>query len=356
MAQSLPVMVFAALYVYGKAVAYAFMLLPYFVLSQLRNPTRCLCEPKKRETPPKCLDEVGQHGYLTVKGLKFHYVERGDRSKKLMLFVHGFPEFWYSWRLQMKEFSKDYWTVAIDMRGYGDSDKPPNVSDYKFENMVDDIKEIVRALDKDKFILVAHDWGALISWVFVDQYPEMVDKYIMMNGSHPKVHAMMMKNKEQASKSWYVYLFQLPFIPELWVKWNDFILFKNMFITRGKNNPDITEQDIEAFKYTFSRPGALSPPINYYRAAIRRRITDGSGPKDAKKSENTVKKERPQGLYIFGAKDIAIIIDGVAKHKEFFEPLQTVIIDEGSHFVQQDEPKAVNAAMHSFLNSTASKL
>ncbi|KAE8741193.1 Epoxide hydrolase 4 [Frankliniella occidentalis] len=350
MAQSLPLMVLTALYIYGKALLYACMVVPHLLLAQLRKPTKCLFWPRRRTTPPKCLDQVGQHGYVTVKGLKFHYVEKGDRSRPLMLFVHGFPEFWYSWRFQMNEFSKDYWTVAIDMRGYGDSAKPSNVSDYKLENMVDDIKEIVKALNKEKFILVAHDWGAVISWIFVDQHPEMVDKYIMMNGPHPKVHAIMMNRKEQASKSWYVFFFQLPFLPELWASWNDFGMFQRIFFTPGKNNPLMTEEDIEAFKYTFSQKGALTPPINYYRAALRRRISEGFGPKPKNPSQKV--KERPQGLYIFGAKDIAIDIDGVAKHKSFFEPLQTVIIDDGNHFIQQDEPKAVNDAMRSFLKQS----
>lgn len=216
--------------------------------------------------------------------------------------------------------------------------------------MVDDIKEIVKALNKEKFILVAHDWGAVISWIFVDQHPEMVDKYIMMNGPHPKVHAIMMNRKEQASKSWYVFFFQLPFLPELWASWNDFGMFQRIFFTPGKNNPLMTEEDIEAFKYTFSQQGALTPPINYYRAALRRRICEGFGPKPKNPSQKV--KERPQGLYIFGAKDIAIDIDGVAKHKSFFEPLQTVIIDDGNHFIQQDEPKAVNDAMRSFLKQS----
>ena len=75
-----------------------------------------------------------------------HYVEKGDKSKPLMLFVHGFPEFWYSWRYQLKEFSKDYWTVAIDQRGYGDSEKLGKMSDYHLDNMVEDIRQLVKHL------------------------------------------------------------------------------------------------------------------------------------------------------------------------------------------------------------------
>ena len=77
-----------------------------------------------------------------------HYVEKGDKSKPLMVFVHGFPEFWYSWRYQIKEFSKDYWTITIDQRGYGDSEKPANISAYNVDNMVEDIRQLVKAMGK----------------------------------------------------------------------------------------------------------------------------------------------------------------------------------------------------------------
>jgi len=346
---SIPLAVITATYVYGKAVYYGCCVAAQLAYQQLLSPTKCLWKPKIRNTPPKCLTakEAGQHGYVTVKGLKFHYVEKGDRSKPLMLMVHGFPEFWYSWRHQMKEFSKDYWTVAIDMRGYGDSDKPSGASNYAADLLVDDIKGIVTELGRKTFILVAHDWGSVVSWIFVDKYPEMLEKYILMNGAHPKVFQMMMKDGNQSSKSWYVYFFQLPFLPEVFTQWNDFVMMDRVFLAPKKSNPHFTEDDIEAFKYTFSQPGAITPPINYYRAALRRRIANPKSQKSQLKKES--KEERPPGLYIFGAKDIALDIKGVPLHKELFENLDTIIVPEGNHFVQQDEPKAVNDAMRSFL-------
>ncbi|KAJ1521111.1 hypothetical protein ONE63_002813 [Megalurothrips usitatus] len=344
MASSFPVVVLTAAYIYGRALLLGCMVLPMLVYRLLRAP-----KAKSWDAPPKCLrdEELGQHGYVTVKGLKFHYVEKGDRSKPLMLFVHGFPEFWYSWRHQMKEFSKDYWTVAIDMRGYGDSSKPAKVSDYKVELLVDDIKGIVDELGKKTFILVAHDWGAVISWVFVDKYPEMVEKYVMMNGPHPKVYAYLMANsKSQSRKSWYIFLFQLPFLPELFVKTDNFSMFDRIFINPKKRQAWVTDDDIEAFKYTFSQPGAISPPINYYRAAMRRRVFEGF---EERKTAKPKTGARPPGLYLFGVEDVAIDIANVEKHKDFFQPIETVLIPEGNHFVQQDKPQAVNDAMRSFL-------
>lgn len=340
----------ACLYIYGKAFAYACMTVGVMVYKQLTAP-RWLFGYRRRLSPPKCLQDpdLGQHGYVTVKGLKFHYVEKGDRSKPLMLFVHGFPDFWYSWRHQMKEFSSDYWTVSVDMRGYGDSAKPPNVLDYCVPMLVDDVKGIVTELGRDKFTLVGHDWGAIVSWAFLETYPEMIDKYIVMNGPNAKVFMQLSKSStsNQSSKSWYMYLFQVPYLAELYVSFADLALFKIILLGHKKSSPFVSSEDIEAYKYTFSQPGSLTPPLNYYRAFFRSVILKGLNRKNRReKTENVL---RPRGLYIFGAKDVAIDIKCVDLLKEQVERLDTLIIDEGNHFVQQDEPIAVNKAMRNFL-------
>ncbi|KAJ8868523.1 hypothetical protein PR048_030051 [Dryococelus australis] len=98
-----------------------------------------------------------------------------------MLFLHGFPEFWYSWRYQIKEFSRDYWTVAIDMRGYGDSDKPSGFQNYELKLLTDDVVKVIKALGREKCILVSHDWGGIVGWNMSEFHPNMIEKYIVMN-------------------------------------------------------------------------------------------------------------------------------------------------------------------------------
>jgi pimeloyl-ACP methyl ester carboxylesterase len=123
-----------------------------------------------------------------------------------MLLLHGFPEFWFSWRYQLKEFSKGYHVVAVDMRGYGDTDKPPNKTDYHMELLVQDIAELIPALGYSSCILGAHDWGGGVAWSVTMKYPELVDRLIIMNCPHPKVFGKYARgNFRQLFKSWVLY-------------------------------------------------------------------------------------------------------------------------------------------------------
>lgn len=250
----------------------------------------------------------------------------------------------------MKEFSKDYWTVAIDLRGYAGSAKPDNVFDYALPLLVDDVKGIVTELGRTKFILVGHDWGGVLSWAFLERYPEMIEKYVIMNAPESKVFMQLLKSKtsEQSSKSWYVYFFQLPYLPELYVSFDDFRMFG--ILLRGPNgsNPYVTAEDIEAYKYTFSQPGCITSPISYYRAFLRTVILKGLQRPDMMGAP-TENVERPKGLFIFGAKDIAIDAKCVSMVKEQVENLETLLIDEANHFVHVEVPIAVNKAMRTFL-------
>ncbi|XP_027882615.1 epoxide hydrolase 4 isoform X1 [Xiphophorus couchianus] len=144
-----------------------------------------------RETPPACLNDtsLGTHCYVRIKesGLRFHYVAAGERGKPLMLFLHGFPEFWFSWRYQLREFKSEFRVVAVDMRGYGESDLPLSTENYQLDHLVTDVKDIVEYLGYNRCCLVGHDWGGSIAWLFAIHYPEMVTKLIVLNCPHPSV-------------------------------------------------------------------------------------------------------------------------------------------------------------------------
>ncbi|XP_046395000.1 epoxide hydrolase 4-like [Ischnura elegans] len=331
-------------FVYSLAFFYGSLVAVYMFFSWLRHPTRNIFKVKERPTPPECLNDasLGEHHYVQLKNVKLHYVEKGDRKKPLMLFVHGFPEFWYSWRHQMKEFSKDYWTVAIDMRGYGDSEKPKNVADYSKTNLVDDLKDLIIALGKEKCILVAHDWGGVVAWSFLMKYPEMTEKYIIMNGPMSLAYRdAVLNDKKQLFLSWYIYFYQLPYLPELWAKSNDMRMFK--ILRAGNKSSKVTNEDIEAYKYTFGKPGAFTGPINYYRANFVGMVN--------KDSPRQTRKITVPGLVVWGSKDFFLDIRIVEYTKKYAENLEVEVIEGGNHFVQQDEPEKTNAAMRKYLAS-----
>jgi len=187
-----------------------------------------------------------------------------------MLFIHGFPEFWYSWRHQIREFSEDFFVVAIDLRGYGESDKPIGIHNYAIDNMVEDVKQLLEALDKKQVILVGHDWGGFIAWNFAAKYPNLVQKLVVLNSPHPLVfRKVLRKSWKQYFTSFYMFFFNLPLLPELLFLSNDLRIFDDIF-SSADGHPICTAEDIEAYKYVFCKPQALTGPLNYYRALVRK--------------------------------------------------------------------------------------
>lgn len=299
---------------------------------------------KERTNPPACLSDpsFGTHDYIRVNGIKLHYVEKGDKKKPLMLFIHGFPEFWYSWRFQLREFSNDYWCVAVDMRGYGDSDKPEGISSYEIDKLSEDIRCVIEALGREKCYLICHDWGAVIGWNFVQNNMHMVEKYVMMGAPSAQAWRQVILSSEfwdQFKKSWYIFYFQMPRLPEFTISLNDFAVFKT--VGSNKKSDTYTDEDMEAYKYTFSRPGALTPPINYYRANISL----------YKKTNSAIPTTFAPGLYLLGEDDLYISKATGAALQKFFKNLQYEVVPGTNHFLQQDAPEKTNAIIRKFLKS-----
>ncbi|KAH9496202.1 Epoxide hydrolase 1 [Bulinus truncatus] len=300
---------------------------------------------KKRERP-KCLDDpqFGIHGFINCKeNIQIHYVMSGPDDKPLMLFVHGFPEFWYSWRHQLLEFQKDYRVVAIDQRGYSESSKPSGLHNYTMEKLMSDLSQVIQGLGYAKCTLVAHDWGGVVAWAFAKKYPEMVEKLIIMNG--PPVgpfQSIIQSNKEQYRKSWYIFFFQLPWLPEFMLKTDDLSIFNHMIPKKMKSMDDSSapteDQNVEAYKFTFSQPGALTPPINYYRALLQ---LNSAIVHDLDYAMPT--------LLIWGEKDSALDIAIPSKIEELAPQIKVTRIPGANHWVQNDAPDEVNCTLREWL-------
>jgi len=228
------------------------------------------------------------------------------------------------------------------MRGYGDSDKPENVSSYEVEKLTEDIKAVIEGLGREKCILICHDWGAVIGWNFVQNHMNMVEKYVMMGAPSAAAWRKVVMSSEgldQFKKSWYIFYFQMPRLPEFTISLNDFVVFKA--IGSGRISETFTEEDLEAYKYTFSRPGALTGPVNYYRA----NLSAFKVPKSSKP------KKCAPGLYILGENDLYISKKTGPMLQKQFENLQYEVVKGSNHFVQQDTPQKTNALLRKFLKS-----
>jgi len=284
------------------------------------------------------LEGTWQHEYIISNGLKLHYVTQGEGP--LMLMLHGFPEFWYSWRHQIPEFAKDYKVVALDLRGYNDSDKPKAQSAYVMAELIEDIEGVIKGLGYDKCILVGHDWGGAIAWNFAYAHPEMVERLIVLNMPHPAKFAEGLRTPQQLLKSSYMFLFQLPVLPEMLLQAGDYQAIENGFKGMAVNKSAFTPEDIEAYKDAAAKRGALTAALNYYRNMLQQGMTN----------TNWGVLNVPT-LMIWGEKDTALGRELSYGTATYVNPFQVRYIPDASHWVQQEKPELVNEYMREFLNS-----
>nr|XP_019556973.2 epoxide hydrolase 4-like [Aedes albopictus] len=315
----------------------------YAVLFVLRTAVEFVVDPNRywstrtRILSPAVLDgpSFGRHKYAEVNGVKLHYVENGNPDKPLVLFLHGFPEFWFSWRHQMKEFSQDYRVVALDMRGYGRSSAPIDRSAYQLDLLVEDVRSFVTMLGYEKVTLVGHDWGAIVGFQFVQKHMDMIDRYIMMGAPSLDVTRRLLATSwRQFRMSWYAFFFLMPWLPEFYIKKRDFRYIEDNM------GGFLTSLDLEVYKYTFSKPGSLTRAIDYYRenfSFLR---------KEAKLPE--IDRYSP-GLYLMAENDKFITMQSGQLLMKAMPRLRCRVVPGSGHHMQQDQPVLVNKMIRDFL-------
>ena len=282
-----------------------------------------------------------KEGFIRTNHLQLHYVTAGEGS--LMIMLHGFPEFWYSWRYQIPEFAPDYKVVCPDLRGYNDSDKPRQISAYGMTELVEDVKGIIEGFGDQSCVLVGHDWGGAIAWHFAYTYPQMLEKLIILNLPHPAELSKGLKTRQQLLKSWYIFFFQLPFLPEWFLSWDNYRAIDAAFRGMAVDQTAFTPQDIDAFKKAAAKRGALTAMVNYYRCAFRDLLQLG---------------DREWGvldvptLMIWGEQDAALGKELTYNTGKYVKNLQLHYLPNCSHWVQQEQPKLVNRYMREFLQDT----
>jgi pimeloyl-ACP methyl ester carboxylesterase len=213
-----------------------------------------------------------------------------EKASKLVVLLHGFPECASTWNaVGSKLADAGYRVVAPDLRGYGGSDRPKDVDDYGVEHLSADVAGLVRALGAERAHVVGHDWGAMVAWWTAMLHPEIVEKLAVLNGPHPVGYQQALRTWAQFRRSWYVFFFQLPLLPELFISARDFLMVRRTFATDGVAAEEVTPC-VDAL-----RPdGAVSAAVAYYRASIRKSLT-GAEPKPRKVEHPT--------LVVWGEKD-----------------------------------------------------
>jgi epoxide hydrolase 4 len=284
------------------------------------------------------LEGSWKHDFITTNGIKLHYVTQGEG--KLMLMLHGFPEFWYSWRHQIPEFAKDYKVVALDLRGYNESDKPQQLEAYNIQELRQDVAGVITGLGYENCILVGHDWGGAIAWNFAYYYPQMVEKLIVLNIPHPAKLVEGLRMPQQLLKSWYIFFFQLPFLPEWLIQSNDYQLIAEGLQRMAIDKSTFSLADLEAYKDAAAKRGALTAMVNYYRNIFQGLLQDSLKQKEL---------EIPT-LMIWGENDAALSKELTYETAKYVKNLTIKYIPNCSHWVQQEQPQLVNQYIREFLS------
>lgn len=296
--------------------------------------------------PPSCTVD---HRFAQVNGVTLHYVEacpaaakNGDNtSGALCLLLHGFPEFWYSWRHQIPALAAaGFHTIAPDLRGYNLSDKPRGVSAYRLEALVGDVLGLMHHAGRERAAVVGHDWGGVLAWHLAMRHPRAVEKLIILNAPHPAAYRRELRSWRQLLKSWYILFFQVPGLPELVLSAGDFDWLERILRRQPVNPEAFTTEDVRRYKQALARPGALTAALHYYRALRH----------PAQRAFQEAAAINVPTLILWGERD-AYLSPRLTEGLDAWVPdLRVVRFADVSHWIQNEAPERVNRLMIDFLN------
>jgi pimeloyl-ACP methyl ester carboxylesterase len=253
--------------------------------------------------------------------------------------LHGFPEFWWSWRHQIPALAQaGFRVVAPDLRGYNLSDKPADVASYTIDKLTGDVEGLIRALGQKKAHIVGHDWGGGVAWSFAMGHAAMVDRLAVLNCPHPAQMMRGLRTLQQLRKSWYMFFFQLPGIPERFVSANDYEYLRKALRSATPNEADV-QHYIEAAR----RADRLHGGINYYRAMMRGFAT-GSMP--------TFQPIDAKTMVIWGEKDAFLGKELADPGSKWVPGVRMEWLPRATHWVQIDAPDRVNSLLVDFLRTS----
>ncbi|MBP87141.1 MAG: alpha/beta hydrolase [Planctomycetaceae bacterium] len=271
-------------------------------------------------------DDLGKHGFADSDGVKIHYVTTGEGP--LLVMLHGFPDYWYTWRAQMPALAEHFQVVAIDQRGYNKSDRPTGIENYAMPKLVSDVKAVVKHFGQKQAVIVGHDWGGAVAWSFAMAHPEMTERLIILNLPHLNaLRRELANNPEQRKASAYARRFQQSDAASQLTAEG---------LTFWVTDADARAKYVEAFKRS-----SFDAMLNYYKANYPREPYD---------EQVDTPKVKCSVLMIHGLKDTALLPGGLNDTWQWLEKdLTLVTIPNAGHFVQQDASEFVTRQMKNWL-------
>ncbi len=279
-----------------------------------------------------------EHQFLTVNGVKLHVAVAGPEQGPLVILLHGFPEFWYGWRHQIDVLADaGYRVVVPDQRGYNTSDKPHGVRAYSIDTLAGDVVGLIDTMGRENATVIGHDWGAAVAWWTAIAHPQRVNRLVILNVPHPIVMQKHLRGLKQMRKSWYMFYFQLPWLPERgFLKGNCRRALRG--IQKTARQGTFSDADMEHYGEAWQQPGAMTGMINWYRAAFR-----------VKPSRvDSVRVQAPT-LIIWGVQDQFLGEEMAQPSVEYCNDGRLERIEDATHWVQHDEPERVNHLLLDFL-------
>lgn len=281
---------------------------------------------------------------IPTNGLHLHVTRAGSPDGPLVILLHGFPDFWYSWRRQIPALAEaGYWVWAPDQRGYNLSDKPARVSDYRLEVLAADILGLIDAAGREQAFIVGHDWGAVVAWQLGIYHPARVRHLHILNVPHPGVMDRAVRTQpRQLRKSWYVFLFQLPWLPEWAAPRHDWAALGRA-VQESSRPGSFSAEDMAAYRAAWRQPGAFSSMLAWYRAMVRTSLFHPT-PRQ---------RVTPPTHIIWGRQDIALDFSLTAPSLALCEQGRLTVFNEASHWVHLDEASAVTQLILADLAATS---
>lgn len=283
------------------------------------------------------------HQYIATNGIRLNVVQAGPDDGPLVILLHGFPEFSYGWRHQIPYLaSAGYRVWAPDQRGYNLSDKPDGVAAYTLDALAADVLGLIDAAGQQRAFLIGHDWGAAVAWWIATKYPERLAKMVIINVPHGKVmERQLRRNFAQLRKSWYIFFFQIPRLPEWLARLRDWKI-PTQALKRSSRPGTFSDSDLEQYRRAWSQPNAYRSMLNWYRAIMQRPPTPPANPRISVPT-----------LLIWGAQDRFLGRELAQPSIDLCDDGRLVFIEEATHWVQHEEADRVNELIGSFLRDGA---
>jgi pimeloyl-ACP methyl ester carboxylesterase len=282
---------------------------------------------------PATLEDLTLHN----GSIEIHAVASGPADGPVVVLLHGFPEFWYSWNKQIEPLAAAGFRVIVpDQRGYNKTSKPPRAASYALSELISDVLGIADQIGQDRIFLAGHDWGAAVAWSVALLHPQRIAKLAILNVPHPSVMRRYLKtNRRQLRRSWYMFFFQLPWLPEAAFSAFNFRLGVRSLV--GSSRPGtFSPEDLIQYRDAWSQPGALTAMINWYRAAMRHRT---------KFPDSTV--HVPTRI-LWGERDSFLLSEMAHDSLRYCDSAELYTFANASHWLQHEEPARVSELLIDF--------